>query len=290
MHFRYFYAPSFGGCHAQAGHAPRGMNFFMTAIQELRAWFPFGASREDAHTRLFCLPFAGGGASNFLPWRARLAETGVGVVPVQYPGHETRLGEAPLHGWDEMLAALHAALAPLLDRPYALFGYSMGARLAFALAARLAAAGRAPVRLIVAAHLPPDLPSPARQAAGLDDHAFKALLLRYGGIPAEIAHQQGFWDLTLPLMRADFALAAEPLDADANAATASYPIAAYAGSHDVHADAKHMAGWRRFTAAGFVLREFAGDHFFLRSADICPALNTDLALARSADLSSLVSA
>src|SRR5450830_1112959 len=158
----------------------------MTAIQELRAWFPFGASREDAHTRLFCLPFAGGGASNFLPWRARLAETGVGVMPVQYPGHETRLGEAPLHGWDEMLAALHAAIMPLLDRPYALFGYSMGARLAFALAARLTDAGLPPLQLIVAAHVPPDLPSPALKALGLDDEAFKALLMQYGGIPAEM--------------------------------------------------------------------------------------------------------
>jgi medium-chain acyl-[acyl-carrier-protein] hydrolase len=262
----------------------------MTATQESRGWFPFGAGREDAHTRMFCLPFAGGGASNFLPWRARLAEAGIGVAPVQYPGHETRLGEAPLHAWEEMLAALQTALEPLLDRPYALFGYSMGARLAFALAARLAAAGMPPACLIVAAHLPPDLPSPALQAVGLDDHAFKALLLQYGGIPAEMSHDQEFWDLVLPLMRADFTLAAHPLDADAGAGIASYPIAAYTGTHDVHADAKSMAGWQRFTTAGFVLREFAGDHFFFRSVDICPALNTDLALARSADLSSLVSA
>jgi medium-chain acyl-[acyl-carrier-protein] hydrolase len=256
----------------------------MTAIQESSAWFPFGPGREDAHTRLFCLPFAGGGASNFLSWRARLADAGIGVAPVQYPGHETRLGEAPLHALEDMLAALHEAVAPLLDRPYALFGYSMGARLAFALAARLAAAGLPPVRLIVAAHLPPDLPSPARQAAGLDDEAFKVLLMQYGGIPADISHEQEFWDLVLPVMRADFALAAEPFDA----VPASYPIAAYAGVDDAHAGA--MAGWRRFTTAGFVLREFAGDHFFLRSADVCPALNTDLAIARPADLSSLVSA
>jgi len=266
--------------------------FSMTAPEESRAWFPFGMGREDAHTRLFCLPFAGGGASNFLPWRARLAEAGIGVAPVQYPGHETRLGETPLHAWEDMLAALQETLAPLLDRPYALFGYSMGARLAFALAARLAAAGTPPVQLIVAAHLPPDLPSPALQAAGMDDESFKALLLQYGGIPVEMAREQGFWDLTLPVMRADFALAAAPLDAHAyaGAASAAYPIACYAGIDDAHAGTKEMAGWRRFTRAGFVLREFAGDHFFLRSADVCPALNTDLALARSADLSSLVSA
>lgn len=258
----------------------------MTAQQESHAWFPFGLGREDAGTRLFCLPFAGGGASNFLPWRARLAEAGIGVAPVQYPGHETRFGEAPLHAWDDMLAALQAAIAPWLDRPYALFGYSMGARLAFALAARLAAIGRPPRRLVVAAHLPPDAPPKARQALGLDDEAFKAFLLQYGGIPAEVADQQEFWQMALPIMRADVALAAAPFDA----VPAAYPISAYAGVDDPHAAPHAMAGWQRFAAAGFVLREFAGDHFFLRGADVCQALNTCLAIARPADLPSFVSA
>lgn len=260
----------------------------MTARQEAPAWLPFGAGSELAHTRLFCLPFAGGGASNFLPWRAPLAQAGVAVAPVQYPGHETRMGEAPLAASSDMLTALQRALTPWLDRPYVLFGYSMGARLAFALAARLAAAGHAPQQLIVAAQLPPDLPSPARLAAGLDDAGFKALLLGYGGIPPELAQQTEFWDMTLPLMRADFALAAEPFATLPE--PAAYPITAYAGVDDPHADAQAMAGWQRFTTAAFVLREFAGDHFFLRSTDLCPALHTDLATARSADLTPLVSA
>lgn len=269
----------------------------MSPLQESRAWFPFGLGREDAHTRLFCLPFAGGGASNFLSWRTRLEDAGVAVAPLQYPGHETRLGEAPLHAWDDMLAALQEAIMPQLDRPYVLFGYSMGARLASALAARLANAGLPPVQLIVAAHVPPDMPSPALQAIGLDDDAFKALLSQYGGIPAEMSREPAFWEMVLPVMRADFALAAAPFAAVS--VPAAYPITAYAGADDSHADAKSMAGWQRFTTADFVLKEFAGDHFFLRSADVCAALNTDLARVapvacvarlRSADLHPLVSA
>ena len=258
----------------------------MSPLQESRAWFPFGLGREDAHMRLFCLPFAGGGASNFLSWRTRLEDAGVAVAPLQYPGHETRLGEAPLHAWDDMLMALQETIMPLLDRPYVLFGYSMGARLASALAARLANAGWPPMQLIVAAHVPPDLPSPALRAIGLDDDAFKALLLQYGGIPVEMSQERAFWEMVLPVMRADFALAAAPFAA----APAAYPITAYAGAGDRHADAKSMAGWQRFTTADFVLKEFAGDHFFLRSADVCAALNTDLARVRSADLHPLVSA
>ncbi|MFJ9531463.1 thioesterase II family protein [Herbaspirillum sp. NPDC101396] len=258
----------------------------MSPLQESRAWFPFGLGREDAHMRLFCLPFAGGGASNFLSWRTRLEDAGVAVAPLQYPGHETRLGEAPLHAWDDMLTALQETIMPLLDRPYVLFGYSMGARLASALAARLANAGWPPMQLIVAAHVPPDLPSPALRAIGLDDDAFKALLLQYGGIPVEMSHEPAFWEMVLPVMRADFALAAAPFAA----APAAYPITAYAGADDRHADAESMAGWQRFTTADFVLKEFAGDHFFLRSADVCAALNTDLARVRSADLHPLVSA
>jgi surfactin synthase thioesterase subunit len=256
----------------------------MSEIQDSRLWFPFGTGREDADTRLFCLPFAGGGASNFLPWRARL--TDVGVVPVQYPGHETRLGEAPLLDWQEMLSALTRVFLPLLDRPYVLFGYSMGARLAFALAAKLTGAGSPPERLIVAASSPPDLPSSARQALELDDEAFKQFLQRYGGIPAELAREPGFWDMALPVMRADFALAAQPFDA----APAPYPIVAYAGLDDVDADPRAMAGWGRFTTANFVLRKFAGGHFFLRTADVCSVLDADLATALSAVSSPFVSA
>lgn len=235
-------------------------------------WMPFGSGPGDVGARLFCLPFAGGGASNFLGWRKRFA--GIGVVPIQYPGHETRIGEAPLNDFDSMIDGLEAAIVPLLDRPYMLFGYSMGAKLAFALTRRLQSAGRpAPAGLFVAAHLPPDRKSGAGRAAGLPDAEFKQVLRDYGGMPEELFDDEDFCAMALPVLRADFSMATQAVSLDPVAC----PIIAYAGLDDATAVPAEMHGWRRFTQGEFRLREFAGGHFFLRSAaDFEPALGADL--------------
>jgi len=44
--------------------------------------------------RLFCLPYAGGGASTYRPWAASLPPD-VQLCAVQLPGRESRLGGRP---------------------------------------------------------------------------------------------------------------------------------------------------------------------------------------------------
>lgn len=236
-------------------------------------WLPFGSGPEHAGARLFCLPFAGGGASNFLGWRKLLPS--LGVAPVQYPGHETRFDEVPLQRLDHMLAGLVDAIAPLLDRPYMVFGYSMGAKLGFALIQRLEQLElRTPLCLFVGAHLPPDRKSGAARAIGLPDQEFKQVLREFGGMPEELFEDEEFCAMVLPVLRADFLLATQTPPFD----RISCPIVAYAGSEDETARAAEMAGWRRFTSNEFRLHEFAGGHFFLRSApDFDSTLAADLA-------------
>ncbi len=241
----------------------------------LHPWLPFGSGPANAGTRLFCLPFAGGGASNFLGWRKLLPE--VGVAPIQYPGHETRLDEAPLEHLGQMIDGLADAIAPLLDRPYMVFGYSMGAKLGFALIQRLEQLGLpAPLRLLVGAHLPPDRKSGAVRAIGLPDEEFKQVLREFGGMPEELFEDEDFCAMALPVLRADFSLSTQAMTFD----RISCPIVAYAGSEDATARAAEMAGWQRFTKAECSLREFVGGHFFLRSApDFEAVLAADLAEA-----------
>lgn len=224
---------------------------------------------------MFCLPFAGGGASNFAAWRNRF--DGVGVIPVQYPGHETRLDEVPFVRMHDMVTGLRHAISPFLDRPYALFGYSMGARLAFALIRQLADHDLPPPAvLIVAAHVPPDRKSGAAHAIGLSDPAFKEVLRAYGGMPDELLDDDEFCEMALPVMRADFALAVQPVPM----APVECPIVAYAGTRDSAASPASMDGWQRFTTESFRLREFEGEHFFLRTAkDLEHALREDLTAA-----------
>ncbi len=242
------------------------------------SWLPFGSGPAEAGSRMFCLPFAGGGASNFTAWRKRFP--GLGVAPVQYPGRETRLDEPPLHSLAELVAQLLEALQPLLDRPYLLFGYSMGAKIAYALAHALAARGlRGPAAVLVAAHGAPDCASSAGASSRLPDAQFKDVVRAYGGVPEELLADEDFCGMILPVLRADFALAAQEVDL----APLDCPVYAYAGALDASAPATVVAQWQRFTRARFQLRVFEGGHFFFRDAtSFDAALRADVASALAA--------
>src|SRR5918999_1586220 len=79
--------------------------------------------------QLFCFAHAGGGSSFFRPWRAALAPEAA-VRPIMLPGRESRLDEPPYRRLPDLVESLSEALQPCLDRPYALFGHSLGAEVA----------------------------------------------------------------------------------------------------------------------------------------------------------------
>lgn len=241
-------------------------NNYMTT--EEKRWFPFGFGAQTAEHRVFCLPFAGGGASFFLPWRKALPA--LALVPVQYPGRETRLNEACHVSLDELVEALALALLPHLDRPYSLLGYSLGAKVGFALCHRLAELGAAPPQLFVpVAHGAPDSMPTIADAAALPDAEFRALILQYGGMPAAVFDDPELANLLLPILRADLGLASQRLALP----PLRCPVLACAGSEDAAARPAAMREWRRFTQAGFSLLTFEGGHFFARTAsDFLPAL------------------
>ncbi len=237
-------------------------------------WFPFGPQALESGRRMFCLPFAGGGASAFLGWRNTLP--GTDVVPVQYPGHETRIEEKCASGLATLVEELAQALAPWLDEPYALFGCSMGARIAFALAHHLAGGGRPPpAALCVAAHPPPDAAA-MPPVATLSDAQLESRLRRYGGTAEALLADAELTRVMLPILRADLALAEQPVPRE----PLPCPINAFAGRQDFFAPPAAMAGWQRFTRGSFTLHDFPGGHFFFRTAEeFLPALDRSVRAA-----------
>ena len=129
--------------------------------------------------RLFCFAHAGGGTSFYRPWRAALAP-GVDAAPVLLPGRETRFRETPYRRMEELIPPLCAALAPQLDRPYALFGHSMGAIVAFETARWFSARGAGPACLIVSGRPAPRVANPRRRFCALPDEQFLAARGRAG--------------------------------------------------------------------------------------------------------------
>ncbi|MFD0746120.1 thioesterase II family protein [Phytohabitans flavus] len=128
----------------------------MTTGQAQR-WFARAGNRPEAGCVLFCLPYSGGGASMFHDWRAAFP-TEIEIAPVRLPGREDRIAE-PI---DLSPPAIAAAIAERVDRPYAVYGHSLGARLGFDVVRELRRLGaRPPERLYVAAAVPPDEPVPS---------------------------------------------------------------------------------------------------------------------------------
>jgi medium-chain acyl-[acyl-carrier-protein] hydrolase len=187
------------------------------------------------------------------------------------PGRGTRFGEAPFTRLDPLLDALEQPLTPLLDVPFALFGHSMGALVAFELARRLRRrGGPRPVHLFVAAYEAPQIVSSEPAAHVLPDPLFLAELRRYGGLPESVLLEPELLELFLPIVRADFEVLEtwshtpeEPLD---------IPISAFGGLADPMTPPDQIEAWRVQTRSDFTRRMFPGDHFFLdgdRAALLC---------------------
>ncbi len=224
-------------------------------------WFAHATPRADARMRIFLFPYAGGGSSLFRQW-GRAFDADIDVLPVQLPGREGRLREPPIALLDRLADEVCEALLPLCDRPFTLFGWSMGARIAHAVARRCEAAGRSPRLLIAAANSAPHLPYGRPRIHDLPGEDFWRGLADLGGTPGEALNDPGLRELAGPMLRADFALVEKaPLS---DPPSVSCPVVAIAANSDALVDEKDVAAWQTATTGPFLLIRLPGGHFCLR--------------------------
>ncbi len=226
-------------------------------------WLPNRKPRPGAKLRLFCLPFAGGGASAFRGWQEALPAT-IEVCAVQLPGREARLREAPVADMMALVPMIAGGLAPHLNMPFAFFGHSMGSLIGFELCRELRRhGGPAPRRLVASACPPPHIPDDDPTHT-LPDEGLIERLREIGGMDPEVLAHRELMDMILPVFRADAAITETyvhteepPLDV---------PITAMGGLSDEKATRADLEGWARHTSGAFNLQMFPGGHFFLQTA------------------------
>ncbi len=228
------------------------------------SWLGFFPSpRPGARFRLLCLPHAGGGASTFRAWSAE-APAWLDICALQLPGREARLAEPPYREMRALISALTEALSEASVLPYALFGHSVGALIAFEWIRSLRRRGLPlPSRLFVSSCPAPNLPVRARPLHREPDAALVEQLAALGGLPQEAQHPE-LLPLVLPAFRADLALA----ETYAFQPEPPLPlgISAFGGRSDPHVPRSELEAWREQTQGPFSLHLLAGDHFYLHGS------------------------
>lgn len=226
-------------------------------------WTAFHVRRIQPRLRLFCLPYAGGSASLFRGWDELLPEE-VEICPIELPGRGTRLGELAVSDMRSLVSLMAEGLESLIDLPYAILGFSMGALAGFELSRTLRCLHcREPAALLAVAQNAPSAPLERPPACLMSDEELRTSLRRHGGMSEEALGNQRLMRLFLPVLRADYSVVdtysyeiEKPLHC---------PIDLFVGTEDPSISSNGLQRWQQETSVNATVRRFAGNHFFFRN-------------------------
>ncbi|MEU3711989.1 thioesterase II family protein [Streptomyces catenulae] len=223
---------------------------------------------------LVCFPHAGGAATTYIPLSQHLAPE-LDVVAVQYPGRQDRRHEPPIAQLPRLAELIATALLPDLSGPYAFFGHSMGALVAYETARVLREQGaRRPERLFLSARgAPGDRPDPGD---AMTDADVLTTVGRLGGRGTEALSDPEMRAMVLPALQADYrALAAY---AHLPGAPLNCAVSVLTGDADPVVHTEAALGWRTLFAGEFRAHRFVGGHFYLEEevAAVAALVRADL--------------
>ena len=233
---------------------------------------------REPQVNLICLPFAGGSAYSYVDLEKSTASF-VKVLPIELPGRGRRFAEpllTDLHGMAR--DALEQAKEAITAKPYALFGHSLGAKLAYEVARGIIREGfPAPAHMFLSGCAAPSVPPKSRHRHLLPRDAFLEMINELGGTPREVLLEEGLMDLFEPILRADFQ-ANDTYSHRNGTDTGGYgcgcgcgrgrrapltqPMTIMIGTKDIVSHEEALK-WRDETSGTTRLLELPGGHFFI---------------------------
>lgn len=279
---------------------PQGRNGGSTARVAGDRWLIFHQPDPNARVRLFCFPFAGGGAATFRSW-TRVLDPRIELVAIEPPGRQTRIDEPTIRDLPTFVGQLVPALLPFLDKPFALYGHCLGALTLFETVRPLIRQHRrTPVHVFVSGARPPDeihrhqdfetkLAERLLTLPGYNvfepihrqpDDVFAEAILQFNVVETErFLNDSELRRLLLPVIRAEFEMSAKyryvtetPWDV---------PLTCLTGRHDAYVSAENARSWSRFTRQRFQLFTVDTEHFLVVDDDefVIDVLNRELVTA-----------
>lgn len=232
----------------------------MASSSKASKWFIRPLPKRAPGLRLICLPYAGGAAATYLPWALHLPRE-IELVAIQPPGRGTRMDEAPYSEMEPLIRELLTVFPEVTDRPYVLYGHSLGSRVAFELALRCQQMGLpTPVTLIASGSRAAHLRISEKPIYDLPEAQFIEALRELQGTPEEVLGNRELIQLLSPLLRADFKIAdlhcSERIPLDC-------PVVVFTGVEDHEVSQDDAERWRELSTRGCEVHRFPGGHFFV---------------------------
>ncbi|KAJ9472607.1 PKTS1 [Diplonema papillatum] len=233
------------------------------------AWFRVVVGRDNASRRLFCFAHSGAGPQVFHSWRD-LLDPHTELVAINLPGRNDRTSEANVTDLQLLVAQVMNALfsSGALALPFAFFGHSFGALVAFETAMKLAErSAPTPMHIFVSAVEAPsslakrDTPE-GDKMVHLSDDAFLSGLLKWGVLPKEIEGDE-LRAAVLPALRADIQMF-EDYVGSTEKLTANTTMSVIGGETDGSVSHEGLAAWKSHGNVTDVLF-LEGGHFYFDS-------------------------
>lgn len=229
-----------------------------------KAWFfSFGENKEHGKIRLICFPYAGGSASFFHSWNDMLPKE-IEIMAIELPGRSSRIKEPLLTDFTELLDKLESLDELYKGKPFAFFGHSMGASIAFELSRRLEKKNKPlPVHLFISGREPPNKTGKKKTIHNLPEEEFIEEIVNLNGMPEEILDNTELMDLISPVLRADCQLLETWSYIEDE--KLSIPITVLVGDKDPSVNLANANKWAELSNNKFEILQFPGDHFFINN-------------------------
>ncbi|MDJ1175525.1 beta-ketoacyl synthase N-terminal-like domain-containing protein, partial [Roseofilum capinflatum] len=227
-------------------------------------WIAYHQPKPDALVRLFCFHPWGSSASLFKDWSAELPSQ-IEVLPIQLPGRQQRMHEKALTDFTHLLQGLGEVFPPYFDKPFAFFGHSMGAIIAFELAHFLNQKHQIqPIHLFLGGAKPPSDMSYLDHLASLSEKEKLDYFTRVAEIPETIYNEPSIFNELLKVFKADIQLIQSYQLSDKD--PLSCPIYSLSGIDDPVVTESELSQWSSCTTDLFQMQRLPGKHMFFQQS------------------------